>query len=89
MFTRASLRQARTAGGHVALRKFAHQLEARLGNLLQMPKRRRSARPPAQQSAEVIMFTGVRYERNGTPANGPSPLPTKPAGAAPRKRRRG
>lgn len=35
------------------------------------------------------MFTGVRYERNGTPAGGISPLPNKPTGTAPGKRRRG
>jgi hypothetical protein len=64
-------------------------LEARLGKLVQMPKRGRSARPAAQQPAEVILFTGVRYERNGMPAAGISPLPTKPAGATPGKRRRG
>lgn len=58
--------------------------EARLGKLLQMPKRGRSAKPAAGQPGEVILFTGVRYERNDTPS-----LPTKPAGAASGKRRRG
>jgi len=63
--------------------------EARLGKIVQLPKRGRSAKseahePTAHAPAEVILFTGVRYERNDTPG-----LPTKPAGAAPGKRRRG
>lgn len=63
--------------------------EARLGKLVQLPKRGRSAKPAAQslgahEPAEVILFTGVRYERNDTPG-----LPNKPAGAASGKRRRG
>jgi hypothetical protein len=63
--------------------------EARLGKLVQLPKRGRSAKPAAHEQgkhepAEVILFTGVRYERNDTPG-----LPNKPAGAASGKRRRG
>jgi hypothetical protein len=51
-----------------------------------MPKRGRSAKPAGEQAetAEIVLFTGVRYERDGAPM-----LPTKPAGAASRKRRRG
>jgi hypothetical protein len=51
-----------------------------------MPKRGRSAKPTGQQpgTAEIVLFTGVRYERNGAPQ-----LPTKPAGATSRKRGRG
>jgi len=64
-------------------------MEVRLGKLVQLPKRGRSARPASQEQAEVILFTGVRYERNDTPAGGVSPLPNKPAGAASGKRRRG
>ena len=70
-------------------RKPAHPLEAWLGNLVQLPKRGRNARPAVHEPAEVILFTGVRYERNDTPAGGMSPLPNKPAGAASGKRRRG
>jgi hypothetical protein len=59
-----------------------------LGKLVQLPKRGRSAKPATEgtavhEPAEVILFTGVRYERNDTPG-----LPTKPAGAASGKRRR-
>jgi hypothetical protein len=51
-----------------------------------MPKRGRSARPVVQQqeTAEIVFFTGVRYERSGAPLS-----PNKPAGAASGKRRRG
>jgi hypothetical protein len=61
-------------------------LEARLGKLLQLPKRGRSAKPASepQEPAKIVLFTGVRYERDGAPQ-----LPTKPAGAASGKRRRG
>jgi hypothetical protein len=51
-----------------------------------MPKRGRSAKPVVQQqaTAQIVLFTGVRYERDGSPL-----LPNKPAGAASGKRRRG
>ena len=51
-----------------------------------MPKRGRSAKPPGEPpgTAEIVLFTGVRYERDGAPL-----LPNKPAGAASGKRSRG
>jgi hypothetical protein len=61
-----------------------HPPEARLGKLVQLPKRGRASKSPVQStgSGEVVLFTGVRYERNDAP--------TKPAGAASGgKRRRG
>ena len=89
MFTRANLRRVRTTNGHVPIGNLPTPSEARLGKLVQMPKRGRSARPAGLEPAEVIIFTGVRYERNGTPADGASPLPNKPTGTTSGKRRRG
>jgi hypothetical protein len=60
--------------------------EARLGKLVQLPKRGRITRTRSQSAGtgEVVLFTGIRYERQG------SDLPDKPAGAATGgKRRRG
>ena len=57
-----------------------------MGKLVQFTKRGRTpkARAEGAESAEVVLFTGVRYERSG------STLPDKPAGAASGgKRRRG
>jgi hypothetical protein len=62
----------------------AQQPEAKLGKLVQLPKRGRAPKSSAPPTgpAEVVLFTGVRYERNDAP--------TKPAGAASGgKRRRG
>ena len=72
--------------GERPLRRTSRQLEARLGKLVKMPKRGRADRPAgrAPETAEIVLFTGVRYERNGAPL-----LPNKPTGAASRKRRRG
>ena len=53
---------------------------------MQFTKRERTpkARAEGAESAKVVLFTGVRYERSG------STLPDKPAGAASGgKRRRG
>ncbi len=63
-----------------------HPPEARLGKLVLFEKRGRSpkARPEPAEPAEIVLFTGVRYERNGTT------LPDKPTGSATgTKRRRG
>lgn len=57
-----------------------------MGKLFQFVKRGRSAKPKrtGPETAEIVLFTGVRYQREG------SPLPDKPVGAAPgAKRRRG
>jgi len=57
-----------------------------LGKLVQFAKRGRSAKPKlaGRETAEIVLFTGVRYQRED------SPLPDKPVGAAPgAKRRRG
>jgi hypothetical protein len=57
-----------------------------LGKLVQLPKRGRTkTRSQAAGTGEVLLFTGVRYERGGV-----APLPNKPAGTASGgKRRRG
>lgn len=49
-------------------------VEARLGKLLQLPKRRPKPVSPveAEPKGEVVLFTGVRYERGDPPANGPT-----------------
>ena len=58
--------------------------EAKLGKLLHFDAGTRPATPVAEQGdgsvttrppAEIVLFTGVRYERDGT-------LPDKPAGSA-------
>lgn len=57
-----------------------------MGKLVQLPKRGRTkARAQSAGTGEVLLFTGVRYERNdGTT------LPDKPVGTASGgKRRRG
>ncbi len=61
--------------------------EARLGKLVQLPKRGRTrTRAQSAGTGEVLLFTGVRYERGG----GSSPMPDKPVGTASGgKRRRG
>lgn len=64
----------------------ASRPEARLGKLVQFIKRDRPPRPRGGEAAtaKIMLFTGVRYERDGTP------LPHKPAGnASGAKRRRG
>jgi hypothetical protein len=60
------------------------RLEARLGKLVQFNKRGRAgkARAEAPQTGQVVLFTGVRYERDD------SPLPDKPVGAASRTKKR-
>ena len=83
------MRRARAPVGIVLPGTLPIPWEARLGNIVQLPKRGRSAKPAGpgattHEPAEVILFTGVRYERNDTPG-----LPTKPAGATTGKRRRG
>jgi hypothetical protein len=55
-----------------------------LGKLVQLPKRGRTAKARSQSAGtgEVVLFTGVRYERETSP--------DKPVGAASGgKRRRG
>ena len=55
-----------------------------MGKLFQFIKRGRSAKPKraGPETAEIVLFTGVRYQREG------SPLPDKPV-APGAKRRRG
>lgn len=60
-------------------------METGLGKLVQL-----IVRPPAEKSApvplgpaQVLLFTGVRYERGGTPQ------PDKPSASSGSKRRRG
>ena len=62
-------------------------LEARLGKLVQFTKReheprRRPADAAGATGAEVVLFTGVRYER------ATAPVPDKPMGPASGTRRR-
>jgi hypothetical protein len=51
--------------------------EANLGKLVSLEKRRRPLRvkPAAGTEAQVVMFTGVRYQRDepGVPTSDPSP----------------
>jgi hypothetical protein len=55
-----------------------------LGKLVHLDKRGRRQRTlPAQAgNAQIILFTGVRYERDGTP------VPNKPVSPARAKRKR-
>ena len=56
-----------------------------LGKLVHFDKRgrQRKARPTAEGDAQIFLFTGVRYERDGTP------VPDKPSNTARPKRKRG
>jgi hypothetical protein len=56
-----------------------------MGKLVQFDKRGRHprARPISSGNAQIFIFTGVRYERDGTP------VPGKPLGPARAKRKRG
>ncbi len=57
-----------------------------MGKLLHLDKRGRHARvkPVPSGGAQIFLFTGVRYERDGTP------VPNKPIGSPARtKRKRG
>jgi hypothetical protein len=56
-----------------------------LGKLVQFDKRGRhpKARPVNPGNAQILMFTGVRYQRDGTP------VPGKPVGSSRSKRKRG
>ena len=55
-----------------------------MGKLVHFDKRGRhpKARPLKAGNAQIYLFTGVRYERDGTP------VPTKPLGPARAKRKR-
>jgi hypothetical protein len=55
-----------------------------LGKLVQFDKRGRhlAARPTARGTAQIILFNGVRYERDGTP------IPAKPIAGTRSKRKR-
>jgi hypothetical protein len=60
--------------------------ERQVGKLVQFEKRqapRVKGRPPVSDSAEILMFTGVRYER-GEPT-----MPPKPTASPSAKRKRG
>ena len=59
--------------------------EAGVGKLVSFEKRRRIARVKAADAADaqILIFTGVRYER------GPDPLPTNGTTPARPKRKRG
>jgi hypothetical protein len=57
-----------------------------LGKLVQFEKRRggtRAVEPGQRGKAEILIFTGVRYERDTTDA------PTKPSASPRAKRKRG
>ncbi len=56
-----------------------------MGKLVQFDKRtgQTRTRPAIAGKAEIYLFTGVRYERDGTP------VPGKPQNAAKPKRKRG
>ncbi len=56
-----------------------------MGKLVQFDKRGRhpKARPLSFGNAQIVLFTGVRYERDGTP------VPGKPLGTTRPKRKRG
>lgn len=56
-----------------------------VGKLVQFSKRGRhpKARPMNPGDAQIVFFTGVRYERDGTP------IPGKPLGTTRAKRKRG
>lgn len=60
-------------------------MESILGILVQFDQRRRSAAERKKQpgGAQILMFTGVRYERGPVAAAGSALHPTKP------KRKRG
>lgn len=55
-----------------------------MGKLVQFDKRERhpKARPISVGNAQIVLFTGVRYERDGTP------VPGKPSGPTRVKRKR-
>ena len=59
--------------------------EARLGKLLSLDKRRRTASPkiPRVGDGEVVIFTGIRYERRTDPGHADDSPPARP------KRKRG
>ncbi len=78
------VRRSRFAGGMGPGNVHPLPPEARLGKLVQLPKRGRTPKSRSQSAGtgEVVLFTGVRYEREGSP--------DKPVGAASGgKRRRG
>jgi hypothetical protein len=54
--------------------------EARLGKLLSLDKRRRTAPPkiPPAGEGEIVIFTGVRYERRTEPGHAGDPPPARP-----------
>lgn len=57
-----------------------------LGKLVHFEKRekdREAGKPDAQSGAEILIFTGVRYERESPTA------PTKPTASSGNKRKRG
>lgn len=55
-----------------------------MGKLVHFDKRGRvsRARPAGTGNAQIFIFTGVRYERDGTP------VPNKPVGSTRAKRKR-
>lgn len=56
-----------------------------MGKLVQFERRRRATQPhlEASQGAEILIFTGVRYERSAPVT------PTKPTTSSGTKRKRG
>ena len=80
------LRRPPGAPGNGAGAQPENPAEAGLGKLVQFDRRERNpkARPDHSGTAEIVIFTGVRYERDS------APLPDKPLGSPARaKRRRG
>jgi hypothetical protein len=59
--------------------------EARMGKLLSLDRRRRAAPPKVSPvgEGEIVIFTGVRYERRAEPGHAGDPPPARP------KRKRG
>jgi hypothetical protein len=79
----------KTSGGSASPGMASHwgdasSLEACLGKLVNFDKRGRTSRvkPTHSGNAQIYIFTGVRYERDGTP------VPSKPTGTSRAKRKR-
>lgn len=72
-------------GGTGEMARKGRYAEARLGNLLFLDKRRRTAPPktPPVGDGEIVIFTGIRYERRTDPGHADDSPPARP------KRKRG
>jgi hypothetical protein len=65
--------------------KLVGKVEASLGKLVEFHRHKTIAKTGSEYSgtAQILIFTGVRYERNGAPLPGKNPDSTRP------KRKRG